>query len=82
MTQKDDRGETARENDDSGLIDEAGELAQPSFSGSSGGSLAEDVATQAELEQVRDPEAEEDVTKEDDVAHGEAYPAARRGDTR
>ena len=80
MTQKDDRTESARDNDDSELIEEAGELAQPSFSGSSGGSLAEDVATQAELRRVSDPEAEERVTKDDDIAHGQADKAPGRRD--
>ena len=53
------RTETARENDDSNIIDRTEPT--PSQGGSSGGNLQEDVATQAELERVRDPEAHEGV---------------------
>ena len=69
------RAETAKENDDSELtegIDEA-----PGQQGRSGGDLATDVGTQSEEERVRDPEALEGVTKEDDIAHGERYPPNR-----
>ena len=80
MSQKDAQTDAARANDDSVLIDEAGESGQPRQSGRSGGSLAEDVATQAELERVRDPEAEQKVTKDDDIAHGHANKAPGRRD--
>jgi hypothetical protein len=63
------RAETARENDDSDIIDNAEPA--PSFGGSSGGNLQEDIATQAELERVRDPEAHEGVAKQDKIDHQE-----------
>jgi hypothetical protein len=66
------RTETARENDDSDII-EATEPA-PSHGGSSGGNLQEDIATQAELERVRDPEAHEGVAKQDKIDHQEETP--------
>lgn len=65
------RTESAREHDDSDII-EAAEPA-PSQGGSSGGNLQEDVATQAELERVRDPEALEGVDKQDDIDHAQRY---------
>ena len=61
------RTQSARENDDSDLIDRAEPA--PSQSGTSGGNLQEDIATQAELERVRDPEAHEGVTKQDKIDH-------------
>ena len=72
------RTETARENDDSELIDNIEET--PSQQGRSGGNLQSDVATQASLERVQDPEAHEGVDKDDDIAHGQRYPAGQRGD--
>lgn len=72
------RTETARENDDSELIDNIEKT--PSQQGRSGGNLQSDVATQSSLERVQDPEAQEGVTKEDDIAHGQRYPVERRGD--
>lgn len=61
------RTETARDNDDSDIIERVEPT--PSQSGSSGGNLQEDVATQAELERVRDPEASEGVDKQDKIDH-------------
>lgn len=61
------RTQSARENDDSDLI-ESGEPA-PTEGGSSGGNLQEDVATQAELESVRNPEAHEGVEKQNKIDH-------------
>lgn len=61
------RTKTAREHDDSDIIDRA--EAAPSQGGSSGGNLQEDIATQAELERVRDPEAREGVDKQDEIDH-------------
>lgn len=61
------RTETARDNDDSDIIERVEPT--PSQSGSSGGNLQEDVATQAELERVRDPEAGEGVDKQDKIDH-------------
>jgi hypothetical protein len=72
------RTETARENDDSDIIDRAEPA--PSHGGSSGGNLQEDIATQAELERVRDPEAHEGVEKQDDIDHQQRYPARHPAD--
>ena len=41
----------------------------PSQGGSSGGNLQEDIATQAELERVRDPEVREGIDKQDKIDH-------------
>jgi hypothetical protein len=65
------RAGTARENDDSDIIDSIEPT--PSQGGSSGGNLQEDVSTQAELERVRDPEALEGVDKQDDIDHAQRY---------
>ncbi|HET7576156.1 MAG TPA: hypothetical protein VFK19_06265 [Sphingomicrobium sp.] len=67
----DTRADTAREHDDSDIIDRAEPA--PSQGGTSGGNLQEDVATQAELERVRDPEAMEGVDKQDDINHQQRY---------
>ena len=74
------RTETARANDDSGIIDRDSAEFAPSQSGSSGGNLQEDIATQAELERVRDPEAMEGVDKQDDIDHQQRYPARHPAD--
>ena len=63
------RAETAKQNDDSGIIEDADRA--PSQGGRAGGNLQSDVATQAEEERIRDAEAHEGVTKEDDIAHGQ-----------
>jgi hypothetical protein len=63
------RTDSAREHDDSDLI-ESIEPA-PSHGGSSGGTLQEDIATEAELERVRDPEAREGVNKQHKIDHQE-----------
>lgn len=63
------RTETARENDDSDIIDAIEPT--PAHGGRSGGNLQVDVGTQASLERVRDPEAHEGVDKSDKIAHGE-----------
>ena len=74
------RTETARETDDSAIIDRDSSEFEPSQGGSSGGNLQEDVATQAELERVRDPEAREGVDKQDDIDHQQRYPARHPAD--
>ncbi len=61
------RAETSREHDDSDIIE--GIEPAPRQGGSSGGNLQEDIATQAELERVRDPEAHEGVDKKDKIDH-------------
>lgn len=72
------RTDTARENDDSDIIDRVEPT--PHQGGSSGGNLQEDVATRAELERVRDPEAREGVDKQDDIDHQQRYPARHPAD--
>ena len=72
------RTETARENDDSELIENSEPT--PGQQDRSGGNLARDVGTQATLERIQDPEAHEGVTKEDDIAHAQRYPVKRRPD--
>jgi hypothetical protein len=74
------RTETARENDDNDIIEMDSAEPTPSQGGISGGNLAEDVATQAELERVRDPEAHEGVDKQDDIDHQQRYPARHPAD--
>jgi hypothetical protein len=65
------RTETARENDDSDVIELDLAEIQPSQGGSSGGNLQEDIATQAELDRVSDPEAREGVDKQDKIDHNQ-----------
>ena len=74
------RTETARENDDSDIIERDSDQLTPRQGGSSGGNLQEDIATQAELERVRDPEAMEGVEKQDDINHQQRYPARHPAD--
>ena len=74
------RTETARETDDSDIIERDSSEFDPSQSGSSGGNLQEDIATQAELERVREPEAHEGVDKQDDIDHQQRYPARHPAD--
>ena len=63
------RTDTARDTDDGDIIDSVEPT--PSQGGSSGGNLQEDIATQAELERVRDPEAREGIDKQDKIDHQE-----------
>jgi len=72
------RTNTARDNDDSDIIDRAEPT--PSQSGSSGGNLQEDIATQAELARVRDPEAREGIDKQDKIDHQEESAPRRPAD--
>lgn len=74
------RTQTASDTDDSDIIDRDSSEFEPSQSGSSGGNLQEDIATQAELERVRDPEAMEGVDKQDDINHQQRYPARHPAD--
>lgn len=73
-----DRAQTAREHDDSDLIDDS--LMTPAQGGRSGGDLATDIATQAAEERVSDPDAHEGVDKADDLEHGQRSPANRPPD--
>lgn len=66
------RAETARRHDDSEIMENAER--GPDQQGRSGGNLQADIATQATEERVRDPEAHEGVTKEDDINHGQRRP--------
>lgn len=68
------RSETARDNDDSELIDRT--ETTPGQQGRSGGDLQTDIGTQASEERVRDPEAREGVTKDDKIAHGTQEPGS------
>ena len=72
------RTTSAREHDDSDIIDRAEPA--PSQGGTSGGAMQEDIATQAELERVRDPEAREGVDKQDDIDHQQRHETGRPGD--
>lgn len=63
MTDENRRTETARRHDDKDLT---GGPKTPEEQGRSGGELQKGVATQASAERVRDPEAHEGVTKEDE----------------
>ncbi len=69
------RAETARENDDSDIIDaaQAEEVSATNEKqqGREGGNLQTDVATQAERQRATDPNAHESVTKGDHIAHGQ-----------
>ena len=58
----DRRTDSARENDDSDIIDSIEPT--PSQGGRSGGNLQSDIATEASLERVRDPEAHQGVQKQ------------------
>lgn len=81
MTDRDsERTESAREHDDSDIIDTS--TVVPSQGGSAGGNLQTDVASQAELERVSDPEAHEGVDKQDDINHAQRYAADKRPDNR
>ena len=75
------RTETARENDDSDIIEVDLAEFEPSQSGSSGGNLQEDIATQAEFDRVRDPEAHEGVDKQDKIDHAQEDPPRHPPDT-
>ena len=74
------RTETARETDDSDIIERDSAEPTPHQGGTSGGALQEDIATQAELERVRDPEAMEGVDKQDDIDHQQRYPTRHPAD--
>jgi hypothetical protein len=66
----DRRAETARRHDDSDLIDDAEGLPAPGKVGRSGGNLQRDVATAHPEKRVADPEAADNLTKEQEVEHG------------
>ncbi len=65
------RTESARENDDSDIID-AAELG-PCFAGSCCGNMQRDIASAVELARVQDPEAREGSDKQHDIDHAQRY---------
>ncbi|WP_431470396.1 hypothetical protein [Sphingosinithalassobacter sp. LHW66-3] len=69
---------TARDNDDSDIIDNAG--GAPDKTGREGGNLQRDVGTRDELARVDKPETHTRVTKADDIENDARYPKDRRGD--
>jgi hypothetical protein len=73
------RTETARENDDSDIIDSVEPA--PSQGGRSGGNLQSDIATEASLERVRDPEAHEGVEKQNKIDHQQESYTDKPADT-
>ena len=66
------RAETARNADDSDIIERAEQqsMTAPEQQGREGGNLQTDLGTQAEEERAIDPQAHESVTKGDHIAHG------------
>ena len=73
------RTETAREKDDSDIIDSVEPA--PSQGGRSGGNLQSDIATEASLERVRDPEAHEGVEKQNKIDHRQESYTDKPADT-
>lgn len=63
------RAETAREHDDSDILENAEALGGQQ--GRSGGNLQRDVGTQAAEQRVDDPEAHESKTKSDAINNGQ-----------
>ena len=72
------RGQTAREHDDSDIIDKAEPT--PSQGGRSGGALQADIGTKAALSRVRDPESRQGVDKEEKIEHQDETRANRAAD--
>lgn len=72
------RAETAREHDDSEIIDNAEPA--PSQGGRSGGGLQTDIGTRAALSRVRDPEAHQGVDKQEKIDHQDEAPTNRPAD--
>jgi hypothetical protein len=72
------RTDSARDHDDKDLIEGmiAGGDAQ---TGTSGGALARDVGSQADMKTVTDPDGETRATKQDDINANVAYDSDRRG---
>jgi len=73
------RTDTARDNDDSDIIDSIEPT--PSQGGRSGGNLQTDIATEASLERVRDPQAHEGVDKQDKIDHQQETYTDKPADT-
>ena len=73
------RSETARDNDDSDIIDSIEPT--PPQGGRSGGNLQRDIGTDVSLERVRDPEAHEGVDKQDKIDHQQESYTDKPADT-
>lgn len=72
------RTTTARDHDDKDVIEgmiPAGEAQ----TGTSGGALARDIGSEADLKQVNDPDGTTRATKQDDIDADVALPSDRRG---
>ncbi|MBR0551548.1 hypothetical protein [Stakelama marina] len=69
------RTESARDHDDSEIIDRAENA--PGESGRSGGNLQRDVATTDEEDRVEKPDTHTRATKETDIRNDAAYPSDR-----
>jgi hypothetical protein len=77
----DTRTETARDHDDSDIIDQAVADSDPdAVASTSGGALAQDVGSQDELNAVDDPDGTTRATKHDDIDAGVAEPSNRARD--
>lgn len=78
-TRGEDRAETAKRHDDSELIED--QPRTPGAVGRSGGGLQRDVATAHPEKRVRDPEAGDNLTKEQELHHGQSAASEKqRGD--
>lgn len=72
----DNRTDTAREHDDSDLIE--GMNAEPeAVSGTAGGRLAQQVGSRDDLNAIDDPDGTTRATKQDDIDAGVAEPSNR-----
>ncbi len=72
------RTDSARDHDDKDLIE--GMIASgDAQTGTSGGALARDVGSQADMKTVADPDGETRATKQDDINANVAYDSDRRG---
>lgn len=70
------RTDTARDHDDSEIIERASK--SPSQGGSSGGNLQRDIGTEDELDRIADPESTERATKHREIENNDAYRSQRR----
>ena len=71
------RTDSARAHDDSDMIDG---IISVEEAGRAGGNLARDVATQADLDAIDDPQGRERATKQDDIDNDQAMPNQRPRD--
>lgn len=74
------RTTSARDHDDHEMIDAAVADATPGQGSASGHNIATDVATQAELAAVGDPEARVRPQKDDDIHNDQARPSGKPRD--